>query len=136
MPFEPRDIGICPAILLPDPMRCDRRAFEALMPAGFHPRLPGRSPWALPPPDGGGATPARAPAWRTGEGAGQAKGGILLDLWHWHRQPGGPAFELLSRIPGERIHYVQVCDATDSPQPDVFAGAMSARVLPGDGVVD
>ena len=57
-------------------------------------------------------------------------------LWHWQRQPGGPDFELLSRIPGERIHYVQVCDATDSPQPDLFAEAMSARVLPGDGVVD
>lgn len=76
-----------------------------------------------------------ATAWRLIEPLGPSAG-ILLDAWHWHRQPGGPAPELLASIPGERIPYLQVCDAAPEPAADALTEAMSARLLPGEGVVD
>jgi len=85
------------------------------------------------------AVPDLATGWRIVEAAGRDNGGILLDLWHWQREPGGPALELLRTIPGDRIQYVQLCDAAPEPSPpapDLFAQAMSVRALPGDGVVD
>ncbi len=63
-------------------------------------------------------------------------GGILLDTWHWARQPGGPNLELLRSLPTDRIAYVQLSDATDSPTDDLNAEAMTGRLLPGAGVVD
>jgi sugar phosphate isomerase/epimerase len=69
-------------------------------------------------------------------GCGEPAAGVLVDGWHWQRQPGGPDLELLGSLPGERITYVQLCDAAPDPQPDLYAEAMSARRLPGDGVVD
>ena len=62
--------------------------------------------------------------------------GIVVDCWHWQRQPGGPDLELLRSLPAERIAYLQLCDAGPEPQPDVYGEAMTARRLPGDGVVD
>ncbi len=62
--------------------------------------------------------------------------GLLLDTWHWVRQPGGPDLDLLARIPGERIACVQLCDAAPLAGSDLMAEAMSARLLPGEGVVD
>jgi len=62
--------------------------------------------------------------------------GILIDCWHWQRQPGGPDLDLLRSLPGDRITYVQLCDAGPVPQADTYGEAMSARRLPGDGVVD
>lgn len=79
--------------------------------------------------------PDLATAWRLVEPLG-AGAGILLDTWHWQRQPGGPNPDLLRQIPGERIGYVQLCDAAATPDGDSLAEAMSARLLPGDGVVD
>ena len=77
-----------------------------------------------------------ATAWRIIDGAGRANGGLLLDTWHWTRQPGGPDFELLRRIPGDRIFYLQLCDAAPTRGDDVMGEAMTNRLLPGDGVVD
>lgn len=79
--------------------------------------------------------PDLATAWSLVEPLGHAAG-ILLDTWHWARQPGGPAFELLARIPGIRIGCVQLCDAAADPGPDAMTEAMTNRLLPGDGVVD
>lgn len=79
--------------------------------------------------------PDLATAWDLVEPLGPGCG-IVLDTWHWVRQPGGPAPDVLSRIPGERIGYVQVCDAAPEPGPDPFTEAMTGRLLPGDGVVD
>lgn len=62
--------------------------------------------------------------------------GILLDTWHWLRQPGGPDLDLLRSIPGERITSVQLSDAPDLPEAEVEPEAMTARLLPGAGVVD
>jgi len=87
-------------------------------------------PWSV--------VPDLATAWRIVDEAGAPNGGILLDMMHWHRQPGGPDFDLLEQIPGARIHYVQVCDTVTAP---LDAGAymteaMTDRRLPGDGDVD
>ena len=79
--------------------------------------------------------PDLATAWALVEPLGPAAG-ILLDTWHWQRQPGGPCPDLLATIPPERIGYVQVCDAAADRQGDLMAEAMTNRLLPGDGVVD
>ena len=79
--------------------------------------------------------PGLAAAWQLVEPLG-AGAGVLVDTWHWQRQPGGPCPDLLADIPGERIGYVQLCDAAPDPAPDVLDEAMTGRLLPGDGVVD
>jgi sugar phosphate isomerase/epimerase len=79
--------------------------------------------------------PDLATAWELVEPLGSGAG-ILLDTWHWVRQPGGPNPELLAHIPGERIGYVQLCDAAANGSDDLMAEAMNERLLPGEGVVD
>lgn len=61
---------------------------------------------------------------------------LLLDAWHWHRQPGGPQPDVLAAIPPERIGLVQLSDASATPGEDVLAETMTARLLPGEGVID
>jgi sugar phosphate isomerase/epimerase len=85
------------------------------------------------------AVPDLATAWRIVREAGATNGGLVLDMMHWQYQPGGPDFDLLRRIPGEHVTYVQLCDAAAGPAPaddDYLRAAMSARAVPGDGVVD
>ncbi|HSS10389.1 MAG TPA: sugar phosphate isomerase/epimerase, partial [Acidimicrobiales bacterium] len=82
------------------------------------------------------AVPDLRTAWQIVEAAERSNGGLVLDTWHWQRQPGGPDLELLSRIPGERIQHVQLCDASAEPLGHSMAEAISARLLPGAGVVD
>jgi sugar phosphate isomerase/epimerase len=79
--------------------------------------------------------PSLAAAWEL-VGPLSADVGIVLDAWHWQRQPGGPRPDILARIPGERIAYLQLCDAAAQPGPDPMAETMNGRLLPGDGVVD
>ena len=62
--------------------------------------------------------------------------GILLDAWHWARQPGGPDVDLLRSLPGHRITSVQLSDVAAEPADDVEHEAMHERLLPGAGVVD
>jgi|TARA_Y100000294_G_scaffold42095_5_gene38342 sugar phosphate isomerase/epimerase len=75
-------------------------------------------------------------AWRLVAAAGRPNGGILLDTWHWQRQPGGPCPEFLAGLPGSAIQVVQLCDAAESPGDDPMTEAMASRPLPGEGVVD
>jgi sugar phosphate isomerase/epimerase len=75
-----------------------------------------------------------ATAWALVEPLGP-DAGVLVDTWHWQRQPGGPNLPLLSSIPGDRVLYVQMCDAAPGSSTDM-AEAMTGRLLPGDGVVD
>ncbi len=75
-----------------------------------------------------------ATAWSLVEPLGP-DAGVLVDTWHWQRQPGGPNLPLLSSIPGDRVMYVQMCDAAPGTSTDM-AEAMTGRLLPGDGVVD
>jgi sugar phosphate isomerase/epimerase len=77
--------------------------------------------------------PDLATAWSLVEPTGA---GVLLDTWHWQRQPGGPAPDLLRTIPGERIGYVQLCDAAAEPVGDLYTEAMHHRLPPGEGIVD
>jgi sugar phosphate isomerase/epimerase len=79
--------------------------------------------------------PDLATAWELVEPLGP-NAGILIDSWHWQRQPGGPNPSLLATIPGERIGYLQLCDAAPEPVGDSLTEAMTNRLLPGDGVVD
>jgi sugar phosphate isomerase/epimerase len=81
------------------------------------------------------AVPDLATAWALVEPLGP-NAGILVDSWHWQRQPGGPCPELLASIPGERIGYLQLCDADEQPVGDSLTEAMTNRLLPGDGAVD
>jgi sugar phosphate isomerase/epimerase len=80
-----------------------------------------------------------AMAWSIVRQSGAANAGIDVDMMHWHYQRGGPDFELLRSIPGERIYYSQICDAALAEAPsdeDYIRVAVSERPLPGDGVVD
>ena len=84
------------------------------------------------------AVPDLATAWQLVQQAGAANGGIVIDMLHWQRQPGGPNLELLRQIPGDRIPYVQVCDAAPGPpgDDDYLTEALTARPAPGQGCVD
>jgi sugar phosphate isomerase/epimerase len=62
--------------------------------------------------------------------------GLVLDTWHWQRQPGGPDLSVLTDIPGDRISYVQVCDAAPARGDDLLTEAMTSRLLPGAGCID
>lgn len=62
--------------------------------------------------------------------------GMCLDAWHWHRQRGGPDFDTLRTIPAERIHILQLDDAALEAADDPIVETMTARLLPGEGVVD
>ncbi|MEQ8839462.1 MAG: sugar phosphate isomerase/epimerase [Acidimicrobiales bacterium] len=71
--------------------------------------------------------------------AGEVNATILLDTFHWIRQPGGPDVDLLRSLPGDRIAYVQLCEpsaAEDMPVDEIENEAMHARRLPGAGAVD
>lgn len=62
--------------------------------------------------------------------------GLVLDTWHWQRQRGGPDVSVLADIPGERVNYLQVCDAAAAGGSDLLTEAMTSRMLPGEGCID
>jgi sugar phosphate isomerase/epimerase len=62
--------------------------------------------------------------------------GIVLDLWHWQRRPGGPDLDALRRFPADRIDYVQLDDALADPWPEALIETLTARELPGYGCID
>ncbi len=77
--------------------------------------------------------------WEILRRTGQPNVGVLLDSWHWHRQPGGPYgrhAETLASMPGEAIRVFQLCDAGAEPWDDPMAECLADRPLPGEGVVD
>ena len=69
------------------------------------------------------------------ERTGAENVGVLLDTWHWVRQPGGPDLATLRSMAGAMIPLLQVCD-TGEPMEDQYLEATTARRLPGDGGVD
>ena len=77
--------------------------------------------------------------WELLQATGRRNVGVLLDSWHWHRQPGGPHgrhAETLASMPGWAVPVLQVCDAGAEPWDDPMSECMAARPLPGAGVVD
>ncbi|WP_460606881.1 sugar phosphate isomerase/epimerase family protein [Jatrophihabitans fulvus] len=72
-------------------------------------------------------------AWPVVRDAGRDNGGVLVDLWHFHR--GEPDHDLLATVPGEKVLCVQLCDAPAVAEPDVRAEA-HRRLLPGRGELD
>ncbi|MEN5278424.1 sugar phosphate isomerase/epimerase [Brucella sp. TWI432] len=71
------------------------------------------------------------------EAAGQPNGGVLADALHWDRT-GGKSEEL-TRIPRNRIHYFQLCDAPrdyDASDAGLIAIARGGRLFPGQGGID
>jgi sugar phosphate isomerase/epimerase len=83
------------------------------------------------------ALPDLKTAWKLVDGISAKNVGLVLDTWHWLRQPGGPDFETLRKLPGERIHVVQLDDTTAAGiGEDMMMESMTQRLLPGDGEVD
>ncbi|WP_113425633.1 sugar phosphate isomerase/epimerase family protein [Rhizobium cremeum] len=71
------------------------------------------------------------------DAAGQPNGGVLADALHWDRTGGD--IEELRRIPRERIHYFQLCDAPRDYDPSdagLISIARGGRLFPGDGGID
>ena len=76
-------------------------------------------------------------AWELIQEAGGDNLGLVVDTWHWLRQPGGPDPETLRQIPGDRIHCVQLDDTTAAGVgDDQMIESMTNRLLPGEGEVD
>lgn len=73
-------------------------------------------------------------AWSAVEAAGRANGGLTVDSWHFFRS--GSSLDDLARIPGKRIHTVQLNDAPATPAGDMWDEMMNARLLPGQGAFD
>lgn len=81
--------------------------------------------------------PDLASAWRLVQAVDAENLGLVVDGWHWLRQPGGPDEATLRAIPGDRIHCVQVDDTTREPSgEDPMMESMTDRRLPGEGDVD
>jgi sugar phosphate isomerase/epimerase len=74
-----------------------------------------------------------ATAWRIVAAADRPNGGLLFDTWHFFR--GDPDFEVLARIPGDRIFGVQVDDADAEVRGTLREDTVN-RLLPGDGTFD
>ncbi len=62
--------------------------------------------------------------------------GLIVDMWHWQRQPGGPDVEALKEVPPDRVFCLQLADAPAQPHGELMEETMTARLLPGDGDVD
>lgn len=81
--------------------------------------------------------PTLKSAWEMIQEAGGDNLGLVVDTWHWLRQPGGPDPETLRQIPGDRIHCVQLDDTTVAGEgDDAMLESMTNRLLPGEGEVD
>lgn len=76
-------------------------------------------------------------AWELIQDAGGENIGLVVDTWHWLRQPGGADLATLRQIPGSRIHCVQLNDTTRKGSGgDLMMESMTNRLLPGDGEVE
>jgi sugar phosphate isomerase/epimerase len=73
-------------------------------------------------------------AWAVVEAADRPNGGILLDTWHFFRS--GSSFELLERLPADRIFGLQIEDAPAAPPADPAHESLHGRLLPGEGGLD
>jgi sugar phosphate isomerase/epimerase len=70
------------------------------------------------------------------ERADRENGGLVIDSWHWQRQPGGPDLDTLRLVRADRVHVLQLNDAPVQPDGDILDESMNRRLLPGDGDID
>jgi len=82
------------------------------------------------------AIPDLATAARLLDAVDRDNFGLVLDTWHWFLQAGGPDPDTLRGVPPDRIHILQINDAPSDIGQDWALATMSARLLPGEGVVD
>jgi sugar phosphate isomerase/epimerase len=75
-------------------------------------------------------------AWAVLSSAARDNAGLVIDSWHWQRQPGGPDFDTLRSIPGDRIRLLQLNDAPVDAEGDLVDETMNRRLLPGEGEID
>lgn len=80
--------------------------------------------------------PSLAAAVRLLDAADRENLGLVLDAWHWVRQPGGPDLAAVRALEPERVHVLQLDDAPARPAGDLAAETVADRLLPGDGDVD
>lgn len=77
--------------------------------------------------------PALATAWQIVQAADRPNAGLVFDMWHFFR--GAPDFELLRRLPGDRVFSVQLDDADAEVRGTMLQDTYN-RKLPGDGSFD
>ncbi len=76
--------------------------------------------------------PTLTMGWRIVEGSGAPNAGLVFDTWHFVRSRSD--IEVLKRIPGERIHCVQLNDGpVDLPPGVTIKDDCYDRKFPGDG---
>lgn len=81
-----------------------------------------------------GALPDLAAALGALDAIGEDNLGLVLDTWHFARS--GLDYALLEQVPGDRIHFIQLNDAPAEPAADMLEETMTARLSPGEGLVD
>jgi sugar phosphate isomerase/epimerase len=79
------------------------------------------------------AIPTIADAARLLDAVDRDNLGLVIDVWHWLRQPRGPDIPTLRTIPPERIHLLQLTDAPSAPAENPMMETFTARLLPGQG---
>ncbi|MEP5765924.1 MAG: sugar phosphate isomerase/epimerase [Halieaceae bacterium] len=80
------------------------------------------------------ALPSLESAWQMVEQVDEPNLGFVLDTWHFAW--AGQDFDTLARIPGDRIHFIQVNDMRAEPLEDIVEETLCHRLRPGEGVVD
>ena len=73
-------------------------------------------------------------AWELVERADRPNGGVLFDTWHFYRSHSD--FELLRKIPADRMLAIQVSDAPVEITGSMWEDTLHHRLLPGDGAID
>ncbi len=81
-----------------------------------------------------GGVPDLAAALAVIEQVGEDNLGLVFDSWHFARS--GADYDLLEQVPGELIHFIQLNDAAVQAPDDIFTETMTARLRPGEGVID
>lgn len=77
--------------------------------------------------------PTLATAWQIVQAADRPNAGLVFDMWHFFR--GTPDFELLRRLPGDRIFALQLDDADADVHGTMLQDTYN-RKLPGAGSFD
>jgi sugar phosphate isomerase/epimerase len=81
-----------------------------------------------------GAVPSLSAALSVIEQVGEDNLGLVFDSWHFARSDSD--YELLAQVPGELIHFIQFNDAPVDAPADLVTETMTARVRPGEGMLD